>query len=182
MLVEPSFGPLIGLPRDTMVSLVRRSAVDLSARPLAVFLNCYLDHTPQMVRGLARELNTLKPAITRALHRLAEFDLIRRRVDSSDRRSILLQLTQKGTAFLNESRQIMAQASSFPPKLSETSGSVTAQPAKGETSCRNIESFYLPEDMVTALPQRHSERRGRFGARPDRRMAGAQGCTAVRCR
>jgi DNA-binding MarR family transcriptional regulator len=101
---------LVGILRDTVVSLVRRDGVDLSARQLGVFLTCYLTDGAHTVRGLAQELNVSKPAITRALDRLTELDFIRRKVDPSDRRSVLVQRTVKGAAFLRETRHIMADA------------------------------------------------------------------------
>ncbi|MBB5371892.1 MarR family transcriptional regulator [Acidocella aromatica] len=101
---------LVGILRDTIVSLVRRDGVDLSARQLGVFLTCYLTDGAHTVRGLAQELNVSKPAITRALDRLTELDFIRRKVDPSDRRSVLVQRTVKGAAFLRETRHIMADA------------------------------------------------------------------------
>lgn len=101
---------LVGILRDTIVSLVRRDGVDLSARQLGVFLTCYLTDGAHTVRGLAQELNVSKPAITRALDRLTELDFIRRKVDPSDRRSVLVQRTVKGAAFLRETRHIMSDA------------------------------------------------------------------------
>ncbi|MCB5945282.1 MarR family transcriptional regulator [Acidocella sp. KAb 2-4] len=101
---------LVGILRDTIVSLVRREGVDLSARQLGVFLTCYLTEGAHTVRGLAQELNVSKPAITRALDRLSELDYIRRKVDPADRRSVLVQRTVKGAAFLRETRHIMADA------------------------------------------------------------------------
>jgi DNA-binding MarR family transcriptional regulator len=101
---------LVGILRDTIVSLVRRDGVDLSARQLGVFLTCYLTDGAHTVRGLAQELNVSKPAITRALDRLTELDFIRRKVDPSDRRSVLVQRTVKGAAFLRETRHIMGDA------------------------------------------------------------------------
>ncbi|WP_298225784.1 MarR family transcriptional regulator [Acidocella sp.] len=101
---------LVGILRDTVVSLVRRDGVDLSARQLGVFLTCYLNEGGHTVRGLAQELNVSKPAITRALDRLSELDYVRRKVDPSDRRSVLVQRTVKGAAFLRETRHIMADA------------------------------------------------------------------------
>ena len=101
---------LVGILRDTIVSLVRRDGVDLSARQLGVFLTCYLTDGAHTVRGLAQELNVSKPAITRALDRLSELDYVRRKVDPSDRRSVLVQRTVKGAAFLRETRHIMTDA------------------------------------------------------------------------
>lgn len=111
MAVAPlSSDQLVGILRDTIVSLVRRDGVDLSARQLGVFLTSYLTDGAHTVRGLAQELNVSKPAITRALDRLTELDFIRRKVDPSDRRSVLVQRTVKGAAFLRETRHIMADA------------------------------------------------------------------------
>jgi DNA-binding MarR family transcriptional regulator len=101
---------LVGILRDTVVALVRRDGPDLSARQLGVFLTCYLQEGAHTVRGLAAELNVSKPAITRALDRLGELDLARRKVDPLDRRSVLVQRTLKGAAFLRDMRGIMAEA------------------------------------------------------------------------
>jgi DNA-binding MarR family transcriptional regulator len=103
---------LINVLRDTVVALVRRDGPDLSARQLGVFLTAYLDDTKgHTVRGLAAELNVSKPAITRALDRLGELDLARRKVDPMDRRSVLVQRTLKGAAYLRDLRGTMADAS-----------------------------------------------------------------------
>ncbi len=101
---------LVGILRDTVVSLVRRDGPDLSARQLGVFLTVYLSEGPHTVRGLAAELNVSKPAITRALDRLGELDLARRKLDPMDRRSVLVQRTVAGAALLRDLRQTMAEA------------------------------------------------------------------------
>jgi DNA-binding MarR family transcriptional regulator len=101
----------VGLLRDTVVALVRRDGADLSARQLGVFLTCYLNEGGHTVRGLAAELNVSKPAITRALDRLGELDLARRKIDPLDRRSVLVQKTPRGAAFLRDLRSIMTEAS-----------------------------------------------------------------------
>lgn len=100
---------MVGILRDTVVALVRRDGVDLSARQLGVFLTCYLSDGAHTVRGLANQLNVSKPAITRALDRLSDLDLARRKVDPSDRRSVLVQRTTKGAAFLREIRSVMTE-------------------------------------------------------------------------
>jgi DNA-binding MarR family transcriptional regulator len=101
---------MLGIFRDTMVSLVRRDEADLSARQMAVLLNCYLADGPHTVRGLAHDLDVSKPAITRALDRLTELELIRRKVDPTDRRSVLIQRTTKGGGYLRELREVIAAA------------------------------------------------------------------------
>ena len=108
---------LVGILRDTVVALVRRDGPDLSARQLGVFLTCYLQDGAHTVRGLAAELNVSKPAITRALDRLGELDFVRRKVDPLDRRSVLVQRTLKGAAFLRDMRGIMAEAGAPSRKL-----------------------------------------------------------------
>ena len=100
--------PALNLFRDTIVALVRREGSDLSARQLGVLLTCYLQEGGQTVRGLAAELNVSKPAITRALDRLAEFDLARRKPDPADRHSVLVQRTPKGNIFIRDLRAIIA--------------------------------------------------------------------------
>ena len=110
MAAQLSSDQLVGILRDTIVSLVRRDGVDLSARQLGVFLTCYLNEGAHTVRGLAQDLNVSKPAITRALDRLTELDFVRRKVDPADRRSVLVQRTVRGASFLRETRHIMNEA------------------------------------------------------------------------
>ena len=101
---------LVEILRDTVVALVRRDGPDLSARQLGVFLTTYLSDGPHTVRGLAATLNVSKPAITRALDRLGELDLTRRKTDPQDRRSVLVQRTPNGTSLLREISTIMGEA------------------------------------------------------------------------
>ena len=125
MAVSPSADHMVGILRETIVALVRRDGTDLSARQLGVFLTCYLRDGGHTVRGLAADLQVSKPAITRALDRLGEIDLARRKVDPLDRRSILVQRTLKGAAFLRDLRSIMGDATTAakkaPSTVSETS-------------------------------------------------------------
>jgi len=74
-----------------------------------------MESDAQTVRGLAATLDVSKPAITRALDRLAEFDLVRRKTDPADRRSVLVQRTPKGTAFMRDLRGIMKEAAKVKP-------------------------------------------------------------------
>src|ERR1700710_2020186 len=84
--------------------MVRRDGTDLSARQLAVFLTCYLNEGGHTVRGLAADLNISKPAITRALDRLGELDLARRKVEPLDPRSVNVIRTLNGSSFLRDLR------------------------------------------------------------------------------
>jgi DNA-binding MarR family transcriptional regulator len=126
--VNSNTDQLIGILRDTIVGLVRRDGVDLSSRQLGVFLTCYLRDGGHTVRGLAADLNVSKPAITRALDRLGELDLARRKVDPLDRRSVLVQRTPKGSAFLRDVHKIIGE--SVNPKKSSIK-EVTRRAANG---------------------------------------------------
>lgn len=128
MALNSTADQLVGVLRDTIVSLVRRDGPDLSARQLGVFLTCYLQDGAHTVRGLAADLNVSKPAITRALDRLGELDLAKRKVDPADRRSVLVQRTLKGQAFLRDLRTIMAEAGS-PKKAAANAGGTAANEA-----------------------------------------------------
>ena len=110
----------VDILRQTVVALVRRDGPDLSARQLGVFLTCYLEDEAQTVRGLAAKLKVSKPAITRALDRLSEFDLVRRKTDPADRRSVLVQRTVAGNAFLRDIRKILADAGKTPSGIRRT--------------------------------------------------------------
>ena len=96
--------------RETIVALVRRDGPDLTARQMGVVLTCYLEEEAQTVRGLAAKLDVSKPVITRALDRLSEFDLVRRKTDPLDRRSVLVQRTMAGNGFMRDLKKILAGA------------------------------------------------------------------------
>jgi DNA-binding MarR family transcriptional regulator len=113
---------LAGILRTAIVELVRRDGPDLSARQLGVFLTSYLESEAQTVRGLAARLAVSKPAITRALDRLAEFDLIRRKIDPLDRRSVLVQRTATGQAFMRDLRSILRSAAQAKPESTASNG------------------------------------------------------------
>jgi len=101
---------LVRVLQETIIALVRRDGADLSSRQLGVMLTSYLTDGPHTVRGLALKLNVSKPAITRALDRLGELDLARRKPDPSDRRSALVQRTPKGNAFMRDLRNTIVAA------------------------------------------------------------------------
>lgn len=122
---------LLAVLRDTVVALVRRDGPDLSARQLGVLLTVYLTDGPHTVRGLAAELRVSKPAITRALDRLGELDLARRKVDPMDRRSVLVQRTLKGAAFLRDLRSTMGEAAGIAAK-----GGASYLPARAPLGAR----------------------------------------------
>lgn len=123
---------LIGMMRTAIVELVRRDGPDLTARQLGVFLTCYLETEAQTVRGLAASMNVSKPAITRALDRLSEFDLVRRKTDPLDRRSVLVQRTATGMGFQRELRTVLRDAAS--------AMHLTVEPAPGGRQRVGVES------------------------------------------
>jgi DNA-binding MarR family transcriptional regulator len=101
---------LLHVFRETLLSTVRADTVDLSARQLAILLTVYLANGPHTVRALAAELNVSRPAISKALDRLAEFDLTRRRPDPHDGRSIIVGRTATGGTYLHNLRLAIAAA------------------------------------------------------------------------
>ncbi len=134
MATNPSADQSVGILRDTIVALVRRDGPDLSARQLGVFLTCYLQDGAHTVRGLAADLNVSKPAITRALDRLGELDLARRKVDPMDRRSVLVQRTLKGQAFLRDLRGIMVEATATAKKPAASGAGVQSEGSRKSQS------------------------------------------------
>src|SRR5215213_9136630 len=110
MIATTGDDALTHLLRKTVLALVRRDEADLTSRQFGVFLTVYLTAGPHTVRGLATELNVSKPAISRALDRLGELSLARRKVDPTDRRSVLVQQTREGNAFLADLHHVMDAA------------------------------------------------------------------------
>ena len=104
------FEQQIVILQNTITTMVRQDKPDLSARQLAVFLICYLNETVQTVRGLAAARRVSKPAITRALDRLEELNLLGRKTDPMDRRSVLVQRTEEGYEYLQNIQSIMSEA------------------------------------------------------------------------
>jgi len=115
-MAETEKEPLLGLLHHTVLALVRQDGRDLTARQLGLFLTVYLREGPHTVRGLAAELNVAKPAISRALDRLGELDLAHRKLDPSDRRSVLVQRTAAGEEFLAGLREAVAKTIASPER------------------------------------------------------------------
>ena len=121
--------------RRAMVDNVRRDAPDLSARQMAVLLTVYMTPPPHTVRGLAEILNVSKPAITRALDRLGEYRLARRKSDARDRRSVLVQRTVMGSVYLSEFAEIIGEANeAYKKELAEKAARTAARKAKKATA------------------------------------------------
>ena len=96
--------------RRAIVESVRLDAPDLSARQMSLLLSVYLTSAPHTVRGLANLLKVSKPAITRAVNRLTGLDMVRRKPDPDDKRSVLIQRTVRGSAFLRQFGDLIVTA------------------------------------------------------------------------
>jgi DNA-binding MarR family transcriptional regulator len=113
-----------------MVTLVADERRDLNARQLAIFLTCYLSEGPHTVRGLAKHLNVSKPAITRALDTLTEAELVVRKPEPGDRRSVVVKRTAMGATFLRDLRTIMGKAAATQDGSAAEANHPTARPPK----------------------------------------------------
>jgi DNA-binding MarR family transcriptional regulator len=100
----------LALWRDALSASVRGDGPDLSARQMAILLTVYTQPPPHTVRGLSVSLNISKPAISRALDRLGQLGIVRRRRDDYDRRSIEVQRTVKGAVFLSKFADQVSEA------------------------------------------------------------------------
>jgi DNA-binding MarR family transcriptional regulator len=109
MAMQLDMQAALNLWRGVLVESVRGKGPDLSGRQMAIMLQVYLDPPPHTVRGLAAELGISKPAVTRALDALGKIDFARRKLDESDKRSVLIQRTVKGSVFLSEFAALIAQ-------------------------------------------------------------------------
>ena len=98
------------LLHDFAHALVIDGEPDLSPRQLAVLLTVYLEPPPHTVRGLAAKLGVTKPVITRALDAMGRLELVTRRRDDADRRSVVVQRTQKGRAAVEHLADALAAA------------------------------------------------------------------------
>ncbi|MEM1390483.1 MAG: MarR family transcriptional regulator [Pseudomonadota bacterium] len=86
--------------RKALTAYVRSDENDMTARQQAVLMTVALTPGPHTVRGLSAQLNIAKPAVTRALDVLERNQLIKRTPDQSDLRSIHVERTLEGTAWL----------------------------------------------------------------------------------
>jgi DNA-binding MarR family transcriptional regulator len=107
--MEISPNEALELWHDVAVTALRREHPDLTARQFALLLQVYLVAPPHTVRGLAQELKMSKPAVCRALDTLGRLDFLRRKPDETDRRSILVQRTVRGSVFLREFGDLAAE-------------------------------------------------------------------------
>ncbi len=90
----------LDLWRQVLSKSLAANGTDLTARQMLLLLTVYRTEGPHTVRGLAAVLGISKPAVTRALDRLGQLELARRKRDEADRRNVLVQRTVKGSVFL----------------------------------------------------------------------------------
>lgn len=98
----------------TTSRVLRELPYNLSARQMAIMLNIYVTQGPHTVKSLADTLQISKAAVSRALDTLSGMDLIRRKTDDEDRRSVNIQRTVNGSVFLSDYAEIMGQEMSSP--------------------------------------------------------------------
>ena len=116
MHLNCSVGEALALWQHVTLEAVRGNKPDLSPRQMAVLLTAYMSPAPHTVRGMARYLGISKPAVTRALDYLCELDLVRRKSDAADRRSVIIHRTVTGSVFLSEfADDIRAAVNAFLP-------------------------------------------------------------------
>jgi DNA-binding MarR family transcriptional regulator len=86
--------------RHALLRYVRSGHPDLTNRQMALLLVVGREGGLHTVRGLAARLGVSKPVVTRALNSLTALDMVARRVDERDRRSVFIDLTPEGEVFL----------------------------------------------------------------------------------
>ncbi len=99
MLLQGNHGGLTSW-RGTLLRYVQSGQPDLTNRQMALMLVVGQEQGPHTVRGLAARLGVSKPVVTRALNSLSALQLLQRRRDESDRRSVFIDLTPDGMDFL----------------------------------------------------------------------------------
>ncbi len=95
--------------RRVLIANLRVTGGDLSARQLALLLTIYMTPAPRTVRGLADFLDISMPAVSRALYRLNRLGMLRRKVDRSNRRRIVVHRTVKGAVFLRDFADLVGE-------------------------------------------------------------------------
>lgn len=93
--------------RDIVVRGLHNNAYDLSTRQTGILLTVYLSAHPYSISALSDKLMISKPAVCRAVDRLASLGLIRRKRAEKDSRNVLIQRTVKGSVYLSEFAEII---------------------------------------------------------------------------
>jgi len=90
--------------------MVQEGRANLSTRQLSIMFTVYLSSPPHTVRGLSAHLEVTKPVISRACLSLEKLGLIKRTPDEADKRSILVQRTSRGAAFLADLSELIVES------------------------------------------------------------------------
>ena len=108
-------GQALKLWHDSVLDLVHLDESGLTVRQLSILLTVYLELPPHTVRGVAQKLKVTKPVITRALDSLGRLELVARRRDPADKRTVLIQRTVKGALFVEKLGDFMVNRAQMLP-------------------------------------------------------------------
>lgn len=104
------------LMHQTSLAQAKSDTPDLTLRQTAILLTIYLEAPPHTVRGLALRLAVAKPVITRALDTMGRMELLERRRDPADKRSVLIRRTVKGSLHVSRmADRLVEQAGALAP-------------------------------------------------------------------
>ena len=95
---------------EALVQIYRGRLFDLKLRHLVAFLICYLNDSRHTIDELSAILRASKSGIARTVSHLEKAGLIRRGVDTNDRRMVNLYRTEAGLALLSECKQIVVES------------------------------------------------------------------------
>jgi len=102
--------------KTAFAASVAGDAPDLTARQSAILMVVALEAGPHTVRGLAARLDLSKPVVTRALDKLEALELVRRVSDEQDLRSVFIERTPAGSAFLRAMARPICKGEAPKPK------------------------------------------------------------------
>lgn len=83
-----------------MLAGVRSEGPDLTARQFVILTTVYLIDEVHTVRSLSADLGVTKAVVTRGLDSLGSYGYVCRCPDPKDRRSVIIQRTPAGMAYL----------------------------------------------------------------------------------
>ncbi len=103
--------------RRALTEYVKGEESDMTARQQAVLMTVALTAGPHTVRGLSEQLNIAKPAVTRAIDVLSRAGYVTRAPDPKDARSVFINRTVEGTAWLNSFAGLILDAQAIPVEM-----------------------------------------------------------------
>jgi DNA-binding MarR family transcriptional regulator len=99
-LAQADAAAIEALRRAVTAMIASDATHDLTQRQLGTLLLVCCMPGPHTIRGIAGQLDLLKPAVTRAVDVLEGERLVQRRPDPADRRSVLVVPTPAGRHFV----------------------------------------------------------------------------------